>query len=193
MSGTRSGMTMETDWFGGGYPPGYHTQAAAERPVKTSATSAFMVTTEDVLDVLGPDADDVLATANLDIDALISMINAETVLLPRIDDELEAMFADEACSITPAESARLAAEAVGLFHETLSNGGEDAHPDALRRHFEAKARLITDNPYGVIFVALIFQILLMMYLTMPILFHAVVDFCGPMIPAIAIAGKMRRK
>jgi uncharacterized protein YabE (DUF348 family) len=104
MSGTRNGMTLETDWFGGGYPPGYHAQqvfaatAVAERPVEISATSAFTITTEDVLDVLGPDADDVLATANLDVDALISMINAETMLLPRIDDELEAMFAAESAA-----------------------------------------------------------------------------------------------
>src|SRR5882757_1255776 len=73
MSGTRNGMAMETDWFGGGYPPGYHAQqvfaatAVAERPVEISTTSAFTVTTADVLDVLGPDADDVLATANLDV------------------------------------------------------------------------------------------------------------------------------
>ncbi|HEX3588923.1 MAG TPA: transglycosylase family protein [Pseudonocardiaceae bacterium] len=67
-----------------------------ERPVEISAvTSSFQVTTEDVLDVLGPDADDLLATANLDVDGLISMINAETMLLPRIDEELEAMFAAE--------------------------------------------------------------------------------------------------
>jgi uncharacterized protein YabE (DUF348 family) len=104
MSGTRNGMTTETDWFGGGYPPGYHAQqvfaatAVAERPVEISATSAFTVTTADVLEVLGPDADDVLATANLDVDALISMINAETMLIPRIDDDLEAMFAAESAA-----------------------------------------------------------------------------------------------
>jgi resuscitation-promoting factor RpfB len=67
-----------------------------ERPVEMSAiTSSFAVTEQDVLDVLGPDADDLLATANLDVDGLISMINAETTLLPRIDEELEAMFAAE--------------------------------------------------------------------------------------------------
>ncbi|HEX3650008.1 MAG TPA: transglycosylase family protein [Pseudonocardiaceae bacterium] len=67
-----------------------------ERPVEMSAvTSSFTVTEQDVLDVLGPDADDLLATANLDVDGLISMINAETTLLPRIDEELEAMFAAE--------------------------------------------------------------------------------------------------
>ena len=116
-SGTRSGMTTsEMDWFGGGYPPGYHAQqvfaappppsyglgtatAVMDRPVEMSAvTAAFTITEQDVLDVLGPDADDVLATANLDVDALIDMINAETTMLPRIDDELEAMFAAESAA-----------------------------------------------------------------------------------------------
>ncbi|HEX3790453.1 MAG TPA: transglycosylase family protein [Pseudonocardiaceae bacterium] len=60
-----------------------------------SAYNDFSVTTQDVLEVLGPDADDLLATANLDVDALISMINAETMMLPRIDEELEALFAAE--------------------------------------------------------------------------------------------------
>jgi uncharacterized protein YabE (DUF348 family) len=70
-----------------------------ERPVEMSAiTSSFTVTEQDVLDVLGPDADDLLATANLDVDGLISMINAETTLLPRIDEELEAMFAAESAA-----------------------------------------------------------------------------------------------
>jgi uncharacterized protein YabE (DUF348 family) len=102
MSGVRSGTADNVDWFGGGYPPGYGSGygapavAVAPNPSEISAvTSSFSVTTEDVLDVLGPDADDLLATANLDVDALISMINAETMLLPRIDEELEAMFAAE--------------------------------------------------------------------------------------------------
>jgi resuscitation-promoting factor RpfB len=121
MSGVRSGTTADADWFGGGYPPGYRTQqvmaavGVQDRPVDpvtsafmatpvttafavTPVTSAFTITSDDVLDVLGPDANDVLATANLDVDALIAMINAETMLLPRIDDELEAMFAAEAAA-----------------------------------------------------------------------------------------------
>ena len=64
----------------------------------SAVTSAFTVTTQDVLDVLGPDADDLLATANLDLSSLISMINAETTLIPRIDEELEAMFAAESAA-----------------------------------------------------------------------------------------------
>src|ERR1700761_802672 len=113
MSGVRSGTADTVDWFGGGFPPGYDpgmaygqpqgpggpALAVRERPVETSAiTSSFQVTTADVMDVLGPDADDLLATANLDVDGLISMINAETMLLPRIDEELEAMFAAESAA-----------------------------------------------------------------------------------------------
>jgi uncharacterized protein YabE (DUF348 family) len=113
MSGVRSGTADTVDWFGGGFPPGYDpgmaygqpqgpggpALAVRERPVETSAiTSSFQVTSADVMDVLGPDADDLLATANLDVDGLISMINAETMLLPRIDEELEAMFAAESAA-----------------------------------------------------------------------------------------------
>jgi uncharacterized protein YabE (DUF348 family) len=104
MSGVRSGSTTDTDWFGGGFPPGSFDDGGAptivgERPSEISAAgAAFTVTTADVLEVLGPDADDLLSTANLDVDALISMINAETMLLPRIDDELEAMFAAESAA-----------------------------------------------------------------------------------------------
>jgi uncharacterized protein YabE (DUF348 family) len=104
MSGVRSGTTTDTDWFGGGFPPGSFDDGGAptivgERPSEISAAgSAFTVTTADVLEVLGPDADDLLSTANLDVDSLISMINAETMLLPRIDDELEAMFAAESAA-----------------------------------------------------------------------------------------------
>jgi resuscitation-promoting factor RpfB len=99
-TGVLSGMTAEMDWFTPSVPgfrpvqaPVYATGTALqERP---AVMSPFGVTTEDVMDVLGPDADDVLATANLDVDALISMINAETTLLPRIDEELEELFAEE--------------------------------------------------------------------------------------------------
>ena len=57
--------------------------------------SPWSVTTRDVLDVLGPDADDVLSTAQLDLDQLLGMLNAETALLPRIDEELEQLLAEE--------------------------------------------------------------------------------------------------
>jgi uncharacterized protein YabE (DUF348 family) len=42
------------------------------------------VTHQDVLAVLGPDADDIMAEADIDVDELIRLINAETTLLPPI-------------------------------------------------------------------------------------------------------------
>ncbi len=112
------------NWFGGGRPPGSDlppghpsayfpradyggTTVTAEHAAEV--TSAFTITTQDVLDVLGPDADDLLSTANLDLDGLISMINAETTLIPRIDEELEAMFAAESVE-EPDYSGRIQAQ-----------------------------------------------------------------------------------
>jgi uncharacterized protein YabE (DUF348 family) len=137
LSGVRADPEATMDWFGGGYPPGhqsgYHQApqsqqqplgyghqalAVRERAVEMSAvTSSFQVTTQDVLDVLGPDADDLLSTANLDVDGLISMINAETMLLPPITEELEAMFAaesaDEPNYFSQSEPEEQPAESIG--------------------------------------------------------------------------------
>lgn len=85
--------------LGHAHQAGQQAIALRERSVEMSAvTSSFQVTTQDVLDVLGPDAADLLSTANLDVDGLISMINAETMLLPPITEELEAMFAAESAA-----------------------------------------------------------------------------------------------
>jgi uncharacterized protein YabE (DUF348 family) len=48
------------------------------------------VTHQDVLAVLGPDADNMMAEADIDVDELIRLINAETTLLPpiRIPDDV---------------------------------------------------------------------------------------------------------
>ncbi|MCU1680067.1 MAG: transglycosylase [Amycolatopsis sp.] len=48
------------------------------------------VTHQDVFAVLGPDADDLMAEADIDVDELIRLINAETTLLPpiRIPDDV---------------------------------------------------------------------------------------------------------
>src|SRR5207249_4668138 len=76
-----------TDWF---TPGGFATGVAlAERPRPRSAADLMTVTTEDVLEVLGPDADDLLTTAQVDIDQLIGLLNAETMILPVIVDEPE--------------------------------------------------------------------------------------------------------
>jgi len=43
---------------------------------------ALEITPDDVLEALGPQADEMLATADIDVDELIRLINAETVVLP---------------------------------------------------------------------------------------------------------------
>ncbi|MQA09684.1 MAG: DUF348 domain-containing protein [Pseudonocardiaceae bacterium] len=50
----------------------------------------FAITPNDVREALGPDADDLLAEADVDVDELIRLINAETTVLPIIPDELSA-------------------------------------------------------------------------------------------------------
>ena len=75
--------------------PPYAATALAERTIVNGSDNPFTITSADVLDVLGPEADELLATAHLDVDSLISMINAETTMLPPMTDELEAMFAAE--------------------------------------------------------------------------------------------------
>ncbi|HEY4018329.1 MAG TPA: transglycosylase family protein [Pseudonocardiaceae bacterium] len=130
MSGTMSG---EVDWFHPSVPgfrpvarpqepfpqgpraehpsmprlaPVYGTATALqERPVL--AGNPYGITSEEVFDVLGPDAEDLLATANLNVDELISLIHAETTLLPRIDEELAELLDEED---RRAERARLAGE-----------------------------------------------------------------------------------
>ncbi|WP_344125645.1 transglycosylase family protein [Saccharopolyspora halophila] len=48
------------------------------------------ITAADVYEALGPDAEDMLATAEIDVDEVIALLNAETVILPPLDfTELE--------------------------------------------------------------------------------------------------------
>jgi resuscitation-promoting factor RpfB len=73
----------ETSWFATGWT---HTGLAlADR--HPSATDLMHVSTQDVLDVLGPDADDLLNAANVTIDELVGLLNAETTVLPVMSDE----------------------------------------------------------------------------------------------------------
>ncbi|HEV2778103.1 MAG TPA: transglycosylase family protein [Actinophytocola sp.] len=62
--------------------PDYHEATAPEY------SDSLAVTPHDVRVALGPDADDLMAAANVDIDELIRLINAETTVLPVIPDEL---------------------------------------------------------------------------------------------------------
>jgi uncharacterized protein YabE (DUF348 family) len=51
-------------------------------------SGSLAITPSDVRTALGPQADDLMAEANLDVDELIRLINAETTVLPIIPDEL---------------------------------------------------------------------------------------------------------
>ncbi|GAB2874679.1 transglycosylase family protein [Lentzea nigeriaca] len=69
----------DTDWF---TPVGMATATAVADPHPSFPAGALTITPADVLEVLGPDADDLLATANVDVDELIRLINAETTIMP---------------------------------------------------------------------------------------------------------------
>ncbi len=58
---------------GGNYP-------AADHPSFPPGT--LDITPDDVFEALGPQADEMLATADIDVDELIRLVNAETVVLP---------------------------------------------------------------------------------------------------------------
>ena len=77
--------------------------ALRERPVHSG--NPYGITTAEVLDILGPDAEDLLHTANLNVDELIELIHAETTLMPRLDEELAELLDEED---RRAEHARLA-------------------------------------------------------------------------------------
>lgn len=53
-------------------------------------SGSLSITPSDVRTALGPDADDLMAAADVDVDELIRLINAETTVLPVIPDELSA-------------------------------------------------------------------------------------------------------
>lgn len=94
--------TSEIDWFGSDQATGTAT-AVRERPVNVG--SAHSISTRDVLDVLGPDADDLLAESNLEIGDLVRLLNAETMMLPPIDAELEEELAAEKAGAPAAAAA----------------------------------------------------------------------------------------
>ncbi|PRY46634.1 resuscitation-promoting factor [Umezawaea tangerina] len=81
----------DTDWFTPVGGPATST-GVMERPSGFTdhpsspaiGVNGLGVTPADVFEALGPDADSLLATANVDVDELIRLINAETTLLPVI-------------------------------------------------------------------------------------------------------------
>jgi uncharacterized protein YabE (DUF348 family) len=91
----------EVNWFGSASES---TATNTYYPLLSSsgASSAQSITTADVLEVLGPDADDLLAQSNLEISELVRLLNAETMALPAIDAELEKALSD--AKLAPATS-----------------------------------------------------------------------------------------
>ncbi|PRW63780.1 resuscitation-promoting factor [Actinopolyspora mortivallis] len=85
-----------TDWFAPDVAPEAHTSVGVlERPEEERADSpypaqdhpsfppgALAITPEDVYEILGSDADDLMADAGLDVDELIRLLNAETTVMP---------------------------------------------------------------------------------------------------------------
>ncbi|MET9634045.1 transglycosylase family protein [Lentzea sp. NPDC006480] len=68
----------DTDWF----TPVGNTAVGVMDPHPSFPAGALSISPADVLEVLGPDADELLATANVDVDELIRLINAETTIMP---------------------------------------------------------------------------------------------------------------
>ena len=106
--------TSEINWFDGRGSRHASTTALPsvtalqERPVAVGAPQH--VTTQDVLDVLGPDADDLLAATQLNVEALVQRLNAETMLLPRIDPAFEAEIEEALAGVTAEDEPPSAAE-----------------------------------------------------------------------------------
>ncbi|GAA0512765.1 transglycosylase [Saccharopolyspora subtropica] len=81
-----------TDWFTPVQAADQHTAVGLlERPETerypaqdhpSFPPGALEITPEDIYEVLGPDAEDMLATAEIDVDEVIRLINAETTVLP---------------------------------------------------------------------------------------------------------------
>ena len=61
-------------------PQGY---PAADHP--SLPPGALEITPEDIYEALGPDAEDMLSTAEVDVDEVIRLLNAETVVLPPLE------------------------------------------------------------------------------------------------------------
>ncbi|MDQ2584625.1 resuscitation-promoting factor [Saccharothrix yanglingensis] len=104
-------------------------------------TAVFSITPDDVLDVLGPEADELLANANVDVDELIRLINAETTFLPPItipdevsQDRVAGALAAERPDAPPAALVEAAGKwkrrflkaAVATVLVTISGGGATA-------------------------------------------------------------------
>ncbi|MBW4719119.1 resuscitation-promoting factor [Saccharothrix obliqua] len=134
----------DTDWFTPVQPTPATSVDVLDRPEPGWSdwdTTVFSITPDDVLEVLGPDADDLLANANVDVDELIKLINAETTLLPPIiipdevsQDRVAGGLAAEQPDAPPAALVEAAGKwkrrflkaAVATVLVTISGGGATA-------------------------------------------------------------------
>ncbi|HEU5475768.1 MAG TPA: ubiquitin-like domain-containing protein [Actinophytocola sp.] len=89
----------DTDWFTPVSVPSTSTSVLSEDfrawrsefPNYTEYSESLAITPHDVRVALGPQADELMASANVDVDELIRLINAETTVLPVIPDDLSAL------------------------------------------------------------------------------------------------------
>jgi uncharacterized protein YabE (DUF348 family) len=115
----------DTDWF----TPVGKTAVGVADPHPSFPAGALTISPADVLEVLGPDADELLATANVDVDELIRLINAETTIMPPLvlpseEDEKE----DPQLLVTAVSSwkRRFLKGAVAAVLVSISGGGVTA-------------------------------------------------------------------
>lgn len=77
--------------------------ALLDRPSDPEFSSDPRITRDDILAVLGPDADTLMTEANVGVDELIRLINAETTMLPPIVDTPPAPAAAGGASVEEPE------------------------------------------------------------------------------------------
>lgn len=81
----------------GGWAQGSSTRSFPAHDHPSFPPGALTITPDDIYEVLGPDADDLMADAGVDVDELIQLVNAETTVLPPLDipDTAAELDADE--------------------------------------------------------------------------------------------------
>ncbi|MET0235371.1 MAG: transglycosylase family protein [Kibdelosporangium sp.] len=111
-SGTQSqqgGFEGDTDWFTPVAPP--RTVATLDRPEDRwhsetpDYADSLQVVPQDIYAALGPQADELMASVDVDVDELIRLINAETTLLPPILDVPDDLSGDRTMGKAQTEEA----------------------------------------------------------------------------------------
>nr|WP_304413854.1 resuscitation-promoting factor [Kibdelosporangium sp. MJ126-NF4]CEL19224.1 Cell wall-binding protein [Kibdelosporangium sp. MJ126-NF4]CTQ94976.1 Cell wall-binding protein [Kibdelosporangium sp. MJ126-NF4] len=79
----RDGFDSDTDWF---TPVAQPSTATATMEPEYEYADSIDVVPQDIYAALGPQADELMASVDVDVDELIRLINAETTMLPPILD-----------------------------------------------------------------------------------------------------------